>query len=415
MLAWAGMDELKTQDPQIFELIEQEAARQRDKVELIASVNYVTAAVRQATGSILTNKYAEGYPGKRYYGGCEVIDQIEQLAIDRAKQLFGAEHANVQPHSGSAPNMAAYMALLEPGDTVLSMSLTQGGHLTHGAPVSFSGKLYHFVHYGVDPETEVIDYDSVLDLARQHKPKLIVAGATAYSRILDFAAFRRIADEVSALLLVDMAHIAGLVAAGVHPSPVPYADVVTSSTHKTLRGPRGGLILCKAEHAKAIDKAIFPGSQGGPLEHVIAAKAVAFAEAMTDEFKAYGKQILANASTLAKTLQDEGFRIVSGGTENHLMLLDLGQGENDMTGKEAEHVSDEVNITVNKNTVPRETRSPFITSGLRLGSAAVTTRRLKEDGMRQIGLFIAQALKQKSPSQDLAQQVKEFISPFYLP
>lgn len=409
------MHELKKQDPQVFELIEQEAARQRDKVELIASENYVSAAIRQATGSILTNKYAEGYPGKRYYGGCEVIDQVEQLAIDRAKQLFGAEHANVQPHSGSAPNMAAYMALLEPGDTVLSMSLTQGGHLTHGAPVSFSGKLYNFVHYGVDPESEIIDYDAVADLAREHKPKLIVAGATAYSRVLDFEAFRRIADEVGALLLVDMAHIAGLVAAGVHPSPVPFADVVTSSTHKTLRGPRGGLILCKAEHAKTIDKAIFPGSQGGPLEHVIAAKAVAFAEAMSDKFKDYGKQILANAAALSKTLQDEGFRIVSGGTDNHLMLLDLGQGENDMTGKEAEHVLDAVNITVNKNTVPRETRSPFITSGIRLGSAAVTTRGLKEDNMQQIGRFIVEALKQKSPSDDLASRVKEFISPFYLP
>ena len=415
MLACAGMNDLKQQDPQIFELIEQEAARQRDKVELIASENYVSAAVRQATGSILTNKYAEGYPGKRYYGGCEVIDQIEQLAIDRAKQLFGAEHANVQPHSGSAPNMAAYMALLEPGDTVLSMSLTQGGHLTHGAPVSFSGKLYNFVHYGVDPETEVIDFDAVADLARQHQPKLIVAGATAYSRILDFAAFRRIADEVNALLLVDMAHIAGLVAAGVHPSPVPYADIVTSSTHKTLRGPRGGLILCKAQYAKAIDKAIFPGTQGGPLEHVIAAKAVAFAEAMSDDFKDYGKQVLANAAALAQTLQNEGFRIVSGGTENHLMLVDLGQDETDMTGKDAEHLLDEVNITVNKNTVPRERRSPFITSGLRLGSAAVTTRGLKEDDMRQIGQFIAEALKQKSSSHDLAQRVKEFISPFYLP
>jgi glycine hydroxymethyltransferase len=365
----------------------------------------------------LTNKYAEGYPGKRYYGGCEYIDQVEQLAIDRAKSLFGAEHANVQAHSGSAPNMAAYFALLEPGDTIMSMSLTQGGHLTHGASVNFSGRQYHFEHYGVDAKTELIDYDAVADLAKQVKPKLIVAGATAYSRTIDFAAFRQIADSVGAYLLVDMAHIAGLVAGGVHPSPVPFADIVTSSTHKTLRGPRGGLILCREQFAKSIDKAIFPGLQGGPLEHVIAAKAIAFAEASTDEFKTYAQQIVLNAAALAKGLTNENLRIVSGGTDNHLLLVDLGQVEESLTGKAAEHILDEVNITVNKNTVPRETRSPFITSGLRLGSAAVTTRGLKEADMQAIAAFIGRAIQ--SPDNGhwakLAEEVKAFISPFPLP
>jgi glycine hydroxymethyltransferase len=400
----------------LAKLIDQEAGRQRSKVELIASENYVSAAVRQATGSILTNKYAEGYPGKRYYGGCEFIDQIEQLAIDRAKALFGAEHANVQAHSGSAPNMAAYFALLESGDTVVSMSLTQGGHLTHGAPVNFSGRQYHFVHYGVDSAPEMIDYQAVADLVKQVKPKMVVAGATAYSRTIDFAAFRQIADSVGAYLLVDMAHIAGLVAGGVHPSPVPWADVVTSSTHKTLRGPRGGLILCRAEYAKAIDKAIFPGLQGGPLEHVIAAKAVALAEAATVGFGTYAQQVVANAQALAKGLIAQGFRVVSSGTDNHLLLLDLGQSENSLTGKEAEHILDVVNITANKNTVPRETRSPYITSGLRLGSAAVTTRQLQPEDMGQLADFIGQALLGDQANRTaLADRVSEFISKFYLP
>lgn len=409
---------LTTTDPAIASLIGAEAKRQRENVELIASENFVSAAVREASGSILTNKYAEGYPGKRYYGGCEVIDQIEQVAIDRAKALFGAEHANVQPHSGSAPNMAAYFATLQPGDTVLSMSLTNGGHLTHGATVSFSGRYYHFEHYGVDPNTEEIDYQSVADLAKEHRPKMIVAGATAYSRIIDFKAFREIADAVGAILLVDMAHIAGLVAAGVHPSPVPYADIVTTSTHKTLRGPRGGLILCRKQFAQQIDKAIFPGLQGGPLEHIIAAKAVCFAEADTLEFRQYGRQVVANAQALSQALTDGGLRVVSGGTDNHLLLIDLGRDEPQLTGKEAEQILDRVHITVNKNTVPLETRSPFITSGLRLGTAAVTTRTLQEDDMRHIGQFILEALKSdltESQQMDLAQRVKSFISPFYLP
>lgn len=406
---------IRQQDPELANLMDLEAARQRDKVELIASENYVSAAVRQATGSILTNKYAEGYPGKRYYGGCEYVDQIEQIAIDRAKALFGAEHANVQPHSGSAPNMAAYFALLQPGDTVLSMALPQGGHLTHGAAVNFSGNLYHFIHYGVDPKTERLDYTMVAELANKVRPKMIVAGATAYSRTIDFAAFRDIADSVGAYLLVDMAHIAGLVAAGIHPSPVPFADVVTSSTHKTLRGPRGGLILCRQEHAKAIDKAIFPGIQGGPLEHVIAAKAVAFSEASTSEFKQYARQVIANAAVLASGLADHGFRIVSGGTDTHMLLVDLGQHEASLTGKEAERLLDSVNITVNKNTVPRETRSPMVTSGIRLGSAAVTTRELQQSDMVQLAQFIAAALQQKVADQELATTVADFISDFYLP
>jgi glycine hydroxymethyltransferase len=408
---------LTKQDPKIAALIGLEADRQRNKVELIASENYVSAAVRAATGSVLTNKYAEGYPGKRYYGGCEIIDQIEQLAIERAKSLFGAEHANVQPHSGSAPNMAVYFAMLQPGDKVMGLSLTQGGHLTHGNPANFSGKLYQFEHYGVDPETEILDYDQVAKQVQAFQPKMLVAGITAYPRQLDFAKFKEIADSVGALLLVDMAHIAGLVAAGLHPSPVPYADFVTTSTHKTLRGPRGGMILCKEQYAKAINKAIFPGIQGGPLEHVIAGKAVALAEAATPDFKKYAQQILDNAKALSKGLTEQGLRVVSGGTDNHLLLLDLGQAEADLTGKDAEHLLDSINITVNKNTVPRETRSPFITSGLRLGSPAVTTRGLKEADMGQIAAFIAQGLKVTSERQrtELAVQVTDFISPFFLP
>jgi glycine hydroxymethyltransferase len=409
---------LRDEDPTIYGLIEAEYNRQRDKVELIASENYVSQAVLEAVGSILTNKYAEGYPGKRYYGGCEVVDEIELLAIERAKALFGAEHANVQPHAGSSTNMAVYFAMLEAGDTVMGLSLAHGGHLTHGTSVNFSGKHYHFTQYGVDPTTELIDYD---DLARQVKsvqPKMLVAGITAYPRELDFAKFREIADSVGALLLVDMAHIAGLVAVGLHPSPVPYADFVTTSTHKTLRGPRGGLILCRKAYAKAIDKAVFPGTQGGPLMHVIAAKAVAFAEASKPDFLAYQKQVLANASALAASLTHKGFRLVSGGTDNHMLLMDLGQGEDDLTGKAAESLLDSVNITVNKNTVPRETRSPFITSGLRLGSPAVTTRGLVEQDMEQLAFYIEQAISNYTnlPAlTSLATDVKEFISTFPLP
>jgi glycine hydroxymethyltransferase len=415
----AGMlDALHSQDPAIAELIELEARRQRDKVELIASENYTSAAVRDAVGSILTNKYAEGYPGKRYYGGCEIVDQIEVLAIERAKELFGAEHANVQPHAGSSTNMAAYFALLEPGDTVLALSFSHGGHLTHGNPANFSAKLYNFVHYGVASDTEQIDYDALEQQALALKPKLLVAGATAYPREIDFARFRAIADACGALLLVDMAHIAGLVAAGLHQSPVPYADVVTTSTHKTLRGPRGGLILCRDIYAKAIDKAIIPGTQGGPLLHVIAGKAVAFAEATTPEFQAYQKQVVINAQSLAASLRDGGLRLVSGGTDNHMLLIDFTDTHPDLTGKAAEKLLDSVNITVNKNAVPREARSPFITSGIRLGSPAVTTRGLTEEDMQQLGTFILHALEHRESIvalQELGEDVRTFISDFPLP
>jgi glycine hydroxymethyltransferase len=409
---------LPQQDPAVSALIAAEAIRQQDKVELIASENYVSQAVREAVGSILTNKYAEGYPSKRYYGGCEVVDQLEQLAIDRAKGLFGAEHANVQPHSGSSPNMAVYFAMLEPGDAVMGLSLAHGGHLTHGSPANFSAKLYHFESYGVNPDTEQFDYDQIADQAERVQPKMIVAGTTAYPRYVDFAKFQKIAASVGAYLLVDMAHIAGLVAAGLHQSPVPYADFVTSSTHKTLRGPRGGIILCRQQYAKAIDKAIFPGTQGGPLLHVIAGKAVAFAEAATPAFQAYQKQVLINAQALAKGLSGHGYRLVSGGTDNHLMLIDLGQGEQDITGKEAEKLLDSVNITVNKNTVPRETRSPFTTSGLRLGSPAVTTRGLHESDMHKVADFIHEALTHRQDLAyltSLAARVQAFIHPFNLP
>lgn len=411
-------DALLKQDPIIAQLIEEEHIRQKDKVELIASENYVSEAVRLATGSILTNKYAEGYPGRRYYGGCEVVDQIEQLAIDRAKALFGAEHANVQPHSGSAPNMAVYQAMLQPGDKVMGLSLTQGGHLTHGSPVNFSGKLYNFSHYGLDSDTEQIDYEALSRQVEVERPKMLVAGITAYPRQLDFAKFAEIAQSVGAYLLVDMAHIAGLVAAGLHPSPLPHADFVTSSTHKTLRGPRGGLILCREQYAASIDKAIFPGIQGGPLEHVIAAKAVAFAEASTEDFQQYQKQVLHNAQALAGELINQGFRLVSGGTDNHLMMIDFGNHPQAITGKEAERILDRVNITVNKNTVPRETRSPFVTSGIRLGSPAVTTRGLKEADMIQTAQFIAQAINHRqdeSQLNQLSQKVQQFIGKFPLP
>ena len=412
------LDNLRKQDPKVAALVEAESIRQRDKVELIASENYVSAAVREAVGSIFTNKYAEGYPGKRYYGGCEVVDMLEQLAIDRAKALFGAEHANVQPHSGSSTNMGVYQAMLEPGDVVMGMSLTQGGHLTHGSEANFSGKLYKFVHYGVDTESERIDYEELAKQVKKVKPKMLVAGITAYPRLLDFEMFAEIAQSVDAYLLVDMAHIAGLVAAGLHPSPVPYADFVTTSTHKTLRGPRGGLILSREKYAKAIDKAIFPGIQGGPLEHVIAGKAVAFAEAATEDFQLYQKQVLHNAQALAAGLANEGFRLVSGGTDNHMVLVDLGQDETSITGKDAEHRLDAINITVNKNTVPRETRSPFVTSGLRMGSPAVTSRGLKEDDMTTIAGFIGQALKQsltEKESEQLSSQVAQFIGKFPTP
>lgn len=394
-----NFDNVKRDDKEIYDLIEKELKRQQDGIELIASENIVSKAVMEAMGSYLTNKYAEGYPGKRYYGGCHVVDEIEQIAIDRAKELFGAEHANVQPHSGSQANMAVYFSVLEPGDTVLGMDLSHGGHLTHGSPVNFSGRLFNFVSYGVDKETEMIDYDNVRKIALEAKPKLIVAGASAYSRIIDFPKLREIADEVGALLMVDMAHIAGLVAAGVHPSPVPYADFVTSTTHKTLRGPRGGLILCKEKYAKLIDKNIFPGMQGGPLMHIIAAKAVCFKEALEPSFKEYGAQVVKNCKRLAEELVKRDFNIVSGGTDNHVFLVDLHNKE--VTGKETENLLDRVGITLNKNTVPNETRSPFVTSGVRIGTAAVTTRGFKEEDMVVIAEIIDEAIKNRENEEAL--------------
>ena len=385
---------LKTVDPEIQKAIDQELSRQREKLEMIASENIVSTAVMQAQGSILTNKYAEGYPGKRYYGGCEYVDIVEQLAIDRAKKLFGAEYANVQPHSGAQANTAVYFALLQPGDTILGMNLTDGGHLTHGSPVNISGKYFKIIPYGVDKETERIDYDELERLAKEHQPKLIVGGASAYSRIIDFERMAQIAKSVGAYFMVDMAHIAGLVAAGLHPSPVPYADVVTTTTHKTLRGPRGGLILCRdAEFGKQFNKAIFPGIQGGPLMHVIAAKAVAFKEALSDEFKVYQQQVLDNAKALADELVKKGFRIVSGGTDNHLMLVDLRS--KNITGKEAQFLLDEIGITANRNTIPFEPLSPFVTSGIRLGTPALTTRGLKEEDIREVADIIADVIENR--------------------
>ena len=378
-------------DSEVANAMDLEYQRQCRNIELIASENIASPAVMAAMGTVLTNKYAEGYPGKRYYGGCQCVDIVEDIARKRACELFGAEHANVQPHSGAQANLAVYFAMLEAGDTVMGMSLAEGGHLTHGSPVNMSGKIYNFVPYGVDPETHVINYDKVLEIAKECKPKLIVAGASAYPRVIDFKKFREIADEVGAYLMVDMAHIAGLVAAGVHPSPVPYCDFVTTTTHKTLRGPRGGLILCKEEYAKAIDKAIFPGSQGGPLEHVIAAKAVCFGEALSDDFKAYGEKIVSNCKVLADALVARGHKLVSGGTDNHLLLLDLRDSE--ITGKELEARLDEVNITVNKNTVPNEPRSPFITSGIRIGTAAVTTRGFGVEEMEKIAELITMVIE----------------------
>jgi glycine hydroxymethyltransferase len=395
MSAWHEWDRcppgsaLRETDPEISRLIEKEIERQTDGLELIASENFVSPAVLEAMGSPLTNKYAEGLPGKRYYGGCEIVDQVEQIAIDRAKALFGADHANVQPHSGASANFAACLAFLKPGDTLLGQDLSQGGHLTHGSPVNFSGLLYRAVHYGVN-DAGFIDYDQLRDVARREKPKLILAGASAYPRIIDFEAFATIATEVGAVFMVDMAHIAGLVATGHHPSPVPHADVVTTTTHKTLRGPRAGLILCRAEHAKVIDKAVFPGSQGGPLEHVIAAKAVAFKEAQAPAFKDYCGRIVSNAKTLASSLSSRGFELVSGGTDNHLMLVDLRS--RNLTGKVAEQSLDRAGITVNKNTVPRETQSPFVTSGIRIGTPAVTTRGMGETEMTRIAALIDRVL-----------------------
>ncbi len=379
-------DELKKFDSEVFAACEQELRRQQHNIELIASENIVSEGVLLAAGTVLTNKYAEGRPAKRYYGGCQYVDVVENIAIDRAKKLFGADHANVQPHSGANANLAAFFALVQPGDTVMGMDLSCGGHLSHGSPVNISGKYFNIVPYGVNAETERIDYEEVLRIAKECKPKLIVAGASAYARVIDFKKMREIADEVGAYLMVDMAHIAGLIAAGLHPNPVPYAHVVTTTTHKTLRGPRGGLILCTADLAQAIDKAVFPGTQGGPLEHIIAAKAVAFGEALSDDFKAYQTQVVKNAATLCNAMQEEGFRIVSGGTDNHLMLVDLRAAN--VTGKEMEHRLDEVHITANKNTIPNDPQSPFITSGLRLGTPAVTTRGFKEEEMKKIASWI---------------------------
>lgn len=402
------MSYITKQDKVIAEAIEREFQRQNSNIELIASENFVSEAVMEAQGSVLTNKYAEGYPGRRYYGGREFVDVTESIAIDRAKALFGAEHVNVQPHSGSQANMAVYLVALEMGDTVLGMNLSHGGHLTHGAPVNFSGKFYNFVEYGVDKDTERINYDEVRKLALEHKPKLIVAGASAYSRTIDFKKFKEIADEVNAKLMVDMAHIAGLVAAGLHPNPVEYADFVTTTTHKTLRGPRGGMILCKEEYKKDIDKTIFPGIQGGPLEHVIAAKAVAFGEALENNFKTYQQQVVKNAKVLAEALINEGFRIVSGGTDNHLVAVDV-KGSIGLTGKEAEETLDSVGITCNKNTIPFDQEKPFVTSGIRLGTPAATTRGFDEKAFEEVAKIISLALK-NSKDEEKLQQAKERVA-----
>ena len=390
------MDNLRSTDPEIFEAIRSEAARQGSQLELIASENFVSRAVLEAMGTVMTNKYAEGLPGRRYYGGCEFVDEAEELARSRAMQLFQAEHANVQPHSGAQANMAAYFALLDPGDTILGMDLSHGGHLTHGSPVNFSGQLYNVVSYGVRESDARIDYDLLREQALKTRPKMIVAGASAYPRIIDFETFGAIAREAGAYLMVDMAHVAGLVATGLHPSPVPYADIVTTTTHKTLRGPRGGLILCKEEHAKAVDKAVFPGMQGGPLMHIIAAKAVSFKEALQSDFTDYQGQVITNANALAERLVEQGFSLVSGGTDNHLLLVDLRGSHPELTGKVAEHALERAGLTINKNTVPGETRSPFVTSGLRIGTPAVTTRGLQESDMHQIADWIAAVLKDES-------------------
>ncbi len=407
------MDHLKQADPELYESIEAERKRQQDNIELIASENFVSEAVMEAAGSVLTNKYAEGYPGRRYYGGCEHVDVAEDLARDRAKEIFGAEHVNVQPHSGAQANMAVYFSVLKPGDTILGMNLSHGGHLTHGSPVNFSGILFNFVEYGVDKETERLDYDAILAKAKEVKPKMIVAGASAYSRTIDFKKFREIADEVGAYLFVDMAHIAGLVAAGLHPTPVPYADFVTTTTHKTLRGPRGGIILCKEKYAKGIDKSVFPGMQGGPLMHIIAAKAVSFKEVLSDDFKDYANQVIKNAQVFGEALTEKGIRIVSGGTDNHLLLLDVSKLG--LTGKTAEEALDAVGITTNKNTIPFDQEGPFITSGIRVGTAAVTTRGFKEKEIKEVAEIISLVLnniddesKKKEASERVAQLTKKF-------
>lgn len=396
-------------DTEVFEWIEKEKERQEQSIELIASENFVSVEVMQAQGSVLTNKYAEGYPSKRYYGGCQMVDHIEQLAIDRAKQLFGAEYANVQPHSGSQANSAVFQAFLQPGDTFLGMNLTEGGHLTHGSSVNFSGKLYHAIHYGLNPQTERVDYDQVRELALKHHPKMIIAGFSAYSRSLDFKKFREIADEVGAILMVDMSHVAGLVATGLYPNPVPYADVVTTTTHKTLRGPRGGLILAKEEYGKKLNSAIFPGSQGGPLEHVIAAKAVALYEALQPEFKTYCEQIIKNAKAMAEVFtRDNPARLITGGTDNHLLLIDVtGFG---LTGKDAEHILDSIHITANKNTIPNEKQKPFITSGIRIGTPAITTRGFKEKEAQQVAEWIITALENPKNSAILKQLNDEVLA-----
>ncbi|HQD80177.1 MAG TPA: serine hydroxymethyltransferase [Bacillota bacterium] len=408
-------DNIRREDPEVADAISNEIRRQNEKIELIASENFVSEAVLEALGSPLTNKYAEGYPGRRYYGGCEHVDVVESLAIERAKRLFGAEHANVQPHSGAQANMAVYFAALEPGDTVLGMNLTHGGHLTHGMHLNISGKYFHFIPYGVREDTQIIDYDAMEDLAREHRPKMIVAGASAYPRIIDFERISEIAHSVDALLMVDMAHIAGLVAAGLHPNPVEYADFVTTTTHKTLRGPRGGMILCKSEWARKIDSAVFPGTQGGPLMHVIAAKAVAFAEALQPEFAQYQRGIIMNAQALADALMERGWRLVSGGTDNHLILMDLrGTG---ITGRVAEEALDEVGITVNKNTVPFDPEKPMVTSGVRIGTPAVTTRGMKEPEMREIASLIDKTLRNlgsEGVMDEVRQGVNDIISRFPL-
>ncbi|WP_124999352.1 serine hydroxymethyltransferase [Clostridium tagluense] len=407
------MEYLKNSDLKVYEIIQEEDARQEDHIELIASENFVSKAVMEANGSILTNKYAEGYPAKRYYGGCEVVDKVEDLARDRMKELFGAEHANVQPHSGSQANMAVYFSVLKPGDTVLGMNLSHGGHLTHGSKVNFSGILYNFIPYGVDLETETIDYAQVLALAKEHNPKMIVIGASAYPRAIDFAAFREICDEVGAYMFVDMAHIAGLVATGAHQSPVPYADFVTTTTHKTLRGPRGGAILCKEKYAKQIDKSIFPGMQGGPLMQTIAAKAVCFGEALRPEFKVYIDQVVKNAKVLGEELLKYGFKLVSGGTDNHLLLIELTN--KNITGKEAEKLLDLVGITVNKNTVPNETLSPFVTSGIRIGTPAVTTRGFKEAEMKIIARLMNETIENREGNlEEIREKVVQLCSKFPL-
>ncbi|MBC7338772.1 MAG: serine hydroxymethyltransferase [Firmicutes bacterium] len=410
MSASYSQEGLRAVDPEVAEAIERELERQEDGLELIASENYAPPEVMWAQGSVLTSKYAEGLPGARYYGGCEYVDAVEDLARERAKQLFGAEHANVQPHSGAQANTAVYFAVLQPGDVVLGMDLSHGGHLTHGHPLNISGKYYRFVPYGVRRDTETIDYDELARLAREHRPRLIVAGASAYPRVIDFPRIAQIAEEVGAMVMVDMAHIAGLIAAGVHPSPVPYADFVTTTTHKTLRGPRGGMILCRKKYAEAIDKAVFPGIQGGPLMHVIAAKAVALKLALTEGFRQYQQQVVRNAAVLAKTLVQEGFRLVSGGTDNHLMLVDVGA--RGMTGKKAERLLGQAGITVNKNTIPFDPRPAMTASGIRIGTPAVTTRGMKEPEMRTIGRLIADVLLDRSPAEAVREEVRALCAAY---